>query len=215
MTEIAISTCLTVDDGEEEGYEPKIATQPLLESEESEQEEPSQHQKPSGSRKIVAKCKAASKAALAHKKQKSSKEQPIMEESKHEKNKNTDKTKKVSLVRSNQTYSKRKQAWKNSIKNFEKNHKLEFTGYLEFECVQNSKDIKTVCHACERLKCTCDASFTEVISKQIPIAFSFLVLGPNKQIIHEYSFAGKNAGDSNIYAQRISFWPAFYCQSPR
>jgi hypothetical protein len=109
MTKIAISTCLTVD-GEEEGYEPKIATQPLLKREESEQEESTQHQKPSGSRKIKAKCKAASKAALAHKKQKSSKEQPIMEESKHEKNKNTDKTKKESLVRSNQTYSKRMQA---------------------------------------------------------------------------------------------------------
>ncbi len=109
MTEIAISTCLTVE-GEEEGYEPKIATQPLLESEVSEQEESTQHQKPSGSKKIVTQCKAASKAAPANKKQKSSKEQPIMEESKHDKNKNTDKTKKESLVRSNQTYSKRKQA---------------------------------------------------------------------------------------------------------
>jgi hypothetical protein len=66
---------------------------------------PHKHQKPSGSRKIVTKCKAASKAAPANKKLKSSKEQPIMEESKHEKNKNTDKTKKESLVRSNRTYS--------------------------------------------------------------------------------------------------------------
>jgi hypothetical protein len=64
--------------------------------------------------------------------------------------------------------------------------------------VQNSKDIKTVCHACERLKCTCDTSFTEVVSKQIPMAFSFLVLGPNKQIIHEYSFEGKNAHEHLI-----------------
>jgi hypothetical protein len=84
------------------------------------------------------------------------------------------------------------------FKNFEKCHKLEFTGYLDFECVQNSKDKTTVCHTCERLKCTCDASFTEVISKQIPIAFSFLVLGPDKQIIHEYSFAGKNAHEHLI-----------------
>jgi hypothetical protein len=109
MTTIEILTCLTVE-GEEEDYEPKIATQPLLKREESEQEESTQYQKPSGSRKIVTQCKAASKAAPTNKKQKSSKEQPIMEESKHEKNKNTDKTKKESLVRSNQTYSKRKQA---------------------------------------------------------------------------------------------------------
>jgi hypothetical protein len=58
----------------------------------------------------VAKYKATSKPSPANKKQKSSKEQPIMEESQHEKNKNTDKTKKEILVRSNQTYSKRKQA---------------------------------------------------------------------------------------------------------
>jgi hypothetical protein len=80
MTKIAILTCLTVE-GEEEDYEPEIATQPLLESEESEQEEPSQHQKPSGSRKIATKCKATSKPSPANKKQKSSKEQPVMEKS--------------------------------------------------------------------------------------------------------------------------------------
>ena len=68
----------------------------------------------------------------------------------------------------------------------EKNHKLEFTGYLEFECVQNSKDIKTVGHACERLKCTCDASFTEVISKQIPIAFSFLCFFNRSALQNEF-----------------------------
>jgi hypothetical protein len=46
MAKIVILTCLTVE-GEEEGYEPEIATQPLLESEESEQEESTQSQKPS------------------------------------------------------------------------------------------------------------------------------------------------------------------------
>ena len=64
MTKIAILTCLTVE-GEEEDYEPEISTQPLLESEVSEQEEPSQHQKPSGSRKIATKYKAASRQQKA------------------------------------------------------------------------------------------------------------------------------------------------------
>ena len=77
------------------------------------------------------------------------------------------------------------------FKNYEHTHKLEYTAYLDFECVLPSSD--TFCEVCQRLKCTCDASFTEVISKQKPIAFSFLVLGPNKEVIHEHSFAGKNA----------------------
>ena len=75
--------------------------------------------------------------------------------------------------------------------NYERKHKLEYTAYLDFECVL--PNCETVCHVCERLKCSCDASFTDVISKQIPIAYSFLVLGPKKEIIHEHSFAGNNA----------------------
>ncbi len=54
-------------------------------------------------------------------------------------------------------------------------------------------NIETVCHLNKRLKCSCDASFTDVISQQIPIAYSFLVLGPVKEVLHEHSFAGKNA----------------------
>ena len=75
--------------------------------------------------------------------------------------------------------------------NYEKKHKLEFTSYLDFECVL--PNVETVCHTCERIKCTCDASFTDVISKQIPIAYSYVVIGPNKKIIHEHSYAGNNA----------------------
>lgn len=77
------------------------------------------------------------------------------------------------------------------FKNLEKQHKLEYTAYLDFECVLPTCD--TYCHSCERLKCKCDSSFTDVLSKQKPIAFSFLVLGPNKKIIHEYSYAGEDA----------------------
>ena len=77
------------------------------------------------------------------------------------------------------------------FKNYEKKHKLEYSGFLDFECLL--PNVETVCHLCERLKCSCDASFTDVISQQIPIAYSFLVLGPGKEIIHEHTFAGKNA----------------------
>lgn len=77
------------------------------------------------------------------------------------------------------------------FKNFEKKHKLEYTGYLDFECVLPSSE--SMCHVCCRVKCVCDSSFTDVISSQIPIAYSFLVLGPNKEIIHEHSYIGKDA----------------------
>lgn len=77
------------------------------------------------------------------------------------------------------------------FKNFEKQHKLEYTAYLDFECCLPNLDV--FCDVCQRPKCKCDASFTDVLSKQIPIAFSFLILGPNKTIIHEYSYAGENA----------------------
>ena len=77
------------------------------------------------------------------------------------------------------------------FRNYEKQHKLEYSAYLDFECVL--PDCNTFCDVCERLKCKCDASFTDILCKQVPIAFSFLILGPKKEIIHEYSFAGDNA----------------------
>ena len=77
------------------------------------------------------------------------------------------------------------------FKNYEKKHKLEYTGYLDFECVL--PNCESICHVCERVKCNCDASFTDVISKQIPIAYSLLILGPEKEIIHEHSYIGKDA----------------------
>jgi hypothetical protein len=82
------------------------------------------------------------------------------------------------------------------FKNLERQHKLDYTAYLDFECVLPEQ--KNFCDVCQRLKCKCDASFTEVISHQLPIAYSFVVLGPNKKIIHEHSFSGENAAENLI-----------------
>ena len=77
------------------------------------------------------------------------------------------------------------------FRNHEKQHKLEYTAYLDFECCLPNLDV--FCDICERPKCKCDASFTDILSKQIPIAFSFLILGADKKVIHEYSYAGDDA----------------------
>ena len=54
------------------------------------------------------------------------------------------------------------------------------------------------CEVCRSLKCKCDASFTDVLSKQEPIGYSFVVLGQNDKIIHENSYIGKNAGEAFV-----------------
>ena len=77
------------------------------------------------------------------------------------------------------------------FRSYEKKHKIEYSAYLDFESIL--PDCDSFCEICQRLYCKCDASYTDTISKQKPIAFSFLVLGPNKKIIHEYSYAGNDA----------------------
>lgn len=83
-----------------------------------------------------------------------------------------------------------------SFKNTERQHKQEYLAYLDFECCLPSSD--TYCTVCSSLKCKCDASFTDVINKQKPIAYSFVVVGPDKKIIHEHTYAGLNAGHKFI-----------------
>ena len=78
------------------------------------------------------------------------------------------------------------------FKNYEKQQELEYIGFLDFECVLPPE--KNPCTVCESLKCKCDASFTDILSKQNAIGFNFLVLGPQDKIIHEESFVGENAG---------------------
>ncbi len=82
------------------------------------------------------------------------------------------------------------------FKHFEHQHKLDYVAFLDFECALPSTLKK--CAICRSLKCKCDASFTDVLSKQEPIGYSFVVLGPNDKIIHENSYIGKKAGEAFV-----------------
>ena len=82
------------------------------------------------------------------------------------------------------------------FKNYERQQELEYTAYLDFECVLPPE--KNPCEICKSLKCKCDASFTDIISKQNAIGFNFLVLGPQDKIIHEESFIGENAAEEFV-----------------
>ena len=82
------------------------------------------------------------------------------------------------------------------FKNFEHQHKLDYVAFLDFECALPSTQKK--CQICRSLKCKCDASFTDVLSKQEPIGYSFVVLGPNDKIIHENSYIGTKAGEAFV-----------------
>jgi len=78
------------------------------------------------------------------------------------------------------------------FKNFERQHPLEYVAFLDFEAALPKKEL--VCKICNTLKCKCDASFTDTISEQKPIGYSFIVLGPENKIIHEKSYMGENGG---------------------
>ena len=82
------------------------------------------------------------------------------------------------------------------FKNFEYQHKLDHVAFLDFECALPSS--KQKCTICRSIKCKCDCSFTDVLSKQEPIGYSFVVLGPKEKIIHEHSYIGKNAGEAFV-----------------
>lgn len=77
------------------------------------------------------------------------------------------------------------------FKNVERKHMLEYIAYLDFECIL--PDVRLKCKDCRSLKCKCDASFTDEINKQVPICYSFVILGENNTIIHEKTYAGANA----------------------
>jgi hypothetical protein len=79
------------------------------------------------------------------------------------------------------------------FQNYEKQHELECIAYLDFECVLPKES--NYCFKCSSLKCKCDASFTEVMCKKLPIGYSFIILGPEGNAIHEHSYIGENAGE--------------------
>ncbi len=81
------------------------------------------------------------------------------------------------------------------FKNFENLHSLDYIAYLDFECVLPS--VREVCKVCDKMKCSCDASYTDVLSKQKAIGYSFVILNKDK-IIHEKSYYGEKANENFI-----------------
>lgn len=77
------------------------------------------------------------------------------------------------------------------FKNFEHTSKLEYLGFLDFECLL--PDIRKKCSDCHSLKCKCDCSRTLDIHEQIPITYSLVIVGPNNTIIHERTQSCENA----------------------
>ena len=77
------------------------------------------------------------------------------------------------------------------FKNVENQHKLEYIAYLDFECVL--PQTKEKCVECSSLKCKCSNSFIKDINAQLPIAYSFVILGPNDKILHERTKSCPNA----------------------
>ena len=81
------------------------------------------------------------------------------------------------------------------FKNFENTQSLDYIAYLDFECVLPS--VSVVCKVCDKIKCACDASYTDVLSKQKAIGYSFVILEKNK-IVHEKSYYGEKANEHFI-----------------
>jgi len=82
------------------------------------------------------------------------------------------------------------------FKNFHKQYPLEYIAFLDFECVLPTAT--RICEECSHLRCKCDKSFTESVSEQFPIVYSFVVLDQNCQIIHEHTYAGEDAASHLI-----------------
>lgn len=77
------------------------------------------------------------------------------------------------------------------FKNFEHQSKLEYFGFLDFECIL--PDIQKKCPQCQTLKCKCENSYTLDIHEQIPITYSLVIIGPNETVIHERTKSCRNA----------------------
>jgi len=77
------------------------------------------------------------------------------------------------------------------FRNFERQHFLDYVAFLDFECIL--PDARKKCSECKSLKCKCDCSFTDDVNLQLPICYSFLVLGQEDMILHEHTYAGTDA----------------------
>lgn len=77
------------------------------------------------------------------------------------------------------------------FKNFEHQSKLEYLGFLDFECLL--PDVRKKCPLCHSLKCKCVSSNTSDVHDQVPITYSLVIIGPNESIIHERTKSCENA----------------------
>ena len=77
------------------------------------------------------------------------------------------------------------------FKNFEHQHELDYIAFLDFECVLPENTER--CSECSSLKCKCDTSFIKDVNQQLPITYSFVVIGPGEKIIHERTYSGVDA----------------------
>jgi hypothetical protein len=80
-----------------------------------------------------------------------------------------------------------------TFKNYHKQHVLELTAFLDFECVLPTNE--KMCQECSRLKCKCDKSFTEIVNDQYPISFCFIIVSNKNEIVHHYKYTGVNAAE--------------------
>jgi hypothetical protein len=78
------------------------------------------------------------------------------------------------------------------FKNFHHQYLRNYIGFLDFECIL-PKEKKTRCEVCSSLRCKCEKSFTEVLSQQEPIGYSFVIM-ENDNILHEKTYMGPDAG---------------------
>jgi len=82
------------------------------------------------------------------------------------------------------------------FKNFHYQQFQDYIAFLDFESVLPPES--KLCADCNSLRCKCDKSFTEIVSHQEPIAYCFIILNKNNEIIHNKSYAGEDAADHFI-----------------
>lgn len=82
------------------------------------------------------------------------------------------------------------------FKKFKACYPQEMIGYLDFESVlpKNSDD---VCETCTSLKCKCDRSYTNILTQQVPIGYSLVILCED-EIVHTNTYMGEDPAEHLI-----------------
>ena len=91
------------------------------------------------------------------------------------------------------------------FKNFAYQHQQDYIAFLDFECLLYPNGELKKCNQCERIRCKCDKSFSEIINHQEPFAYSFVILDSQNNIIHEKTYVGAEAA-INFIDHLIHCW---------